>query len=275
MGKRFLKIFYRGSRVVAEDRNIPMTLGETTFTAGGDIVRWIGIPGNGAPVVYVHGLGCSGPASWTDSALRLGRPAIIVDLPGHGRSDRPHDFAYGLNEHAAAIAAVIRSLGVGAVDVVGHSLGGSIALVLGSTMPELVRSLVLVEPGIDAVGISPGDLAAEDEQELLTGGAWQALLEREAPYRRADVQLTDPIALRRSAEGISLALADTVEGLLRAMTIPVTVLVGDYRTYRDQDTYAGDGIHLEQIVGTGHFLMWDKPQEFADAVDQSWKRMSA
>jgi pimeloyl-ACP methyl ester carboxylesterase len=216
-------------------------------------VRWVTTPGTGDPVVYLHGLGCSGPASWVDVALRLGRPAVIVDLPGHGRSDRPHDFDYGLDSHAAAIASVIRTLDVGPVDVVGHSLGGS----------------------IDAVPIQAGDIAAENEADLLAGDGWERLLAREAPYRRADIQLTDPIALRRSAEGIARANADTIRETLRATRVPTTILIGDYRTYQDQDGYAERGIHLEKISGAGHFLMWDKPEEFVAAVARSWTRVLA
>ncbi|MCU1404900.1 MAG: hydrolase [Glaciihabitans sp.] len=252
-----------------------MTLGEAPFTPRGDVVRWIEIPGTGTPVVYVHGLGCSGPASWIDTALRLGRPAIIVDLPGHGRSDHPRDFDYGLKDHAAAIAAVIGTLNVGAVDVVGHSLGGSVVIVLASDYPELVSSTVLVEPGIDAVVIAAGDIAAADEGDLLTDAGWERLLATEAPYRRADVQLTDPIALRRSAEGIARALNNTVVDLVRSLTVPTTILVGDYRTYRDQDQYPGLGINVEKLDGTGHFLMWDNPELFADAVSRSWARVSS
>ena len=273
MRKRFPIFFGCGLIEEAAERIITMTLGEAPFTARGDLVRWIATPGTGAPVIYLHGLGCSGPASWIDAALRLGRPAIIVDLPGHGRSDRPRDFDYGLDSHAAAIASVIRSLDVGPVDVVGHSLGGSIAIALCAATPELVRSVVLVEPGIDAVTIAPGDIAAENEADLLAGGGWDRLLAQEAPYRRADVQLSDPIAFRRSAEGIANAKGDTVRDALRATRVPATILVGDYRTYRDQDEYPEHGIHLEKISGTGHFLMWDEPEEFVAAVARSWGRM--
>jgi len=252
-----------------------MTLGEAPFSTPSHLVRWIATPGTGDPVVYLHGLGCSGPASWIDVALRLGRPAIIVDLPGHGRSDRPRGFDYGLDSHAAAIASVIRTLDVGPVDVVGHSLGGSIAIALCAATPELVRSAVLVEPGIDAVPIEAGDIAAENEADLLAGAGWERLLAREAPYRRADIQLADPIALRRSAEGIARANEDTIRETLRATRVPTTILVGDYRTYRDQEGYAERGIHLEKITGAGHFLMWDKPEEFVAAVARSWTRVPA
>ena len=109
------------------------------FTPSGDLIRWIGMPGSGEPVLYVHGLGCHGAATWADSAARLGRSAVIVDRPGHGRSDRPEDFGYSLPELADALAAVIRGLGRGPLDVISHSLGGSAAIVLAARHPQLSR----------------------------------------------------------------------------------------------------------------------------------------
>jgi pimeloyl-ACP methyl ester carboxylesterase len=67
----------------------------------------------------------------TDPAFSR-RRVLFVDLLGFGISDRPADFAYSLRSHAESVARVLRHLGQGPVDVVGHSLSGSIAIHLAS-----------------------------------------------------------------------------------------------------------------------------------------------
>ena len=99
----------------------------------GTRIRWTQLPGRGRRTLYLHGLGATSAPHFLHVATHprlLGRPAAFVDLVGFGCSDRPPAFDYSLGGHARAIAAVIDDLGEGAVDVVGHSLGGSIAIVL-------------------------------------------------------------------------------------------------------------------------------------------------
>jgi len=73
---------------------------------------------------------------------------VTFDLPGFGRSGR-ENLEYTPASYAAVLAEVIAGLGPGPVDVVGHSMGGAIALLHAGTHPEQVRRLVAV----DAAGI--------------------------------------------------------------------------------------------------------------------------
>jgi len=72
-----------------------------------------------------------------------GRRSLIVDLPGHGHSDRPNDFGYRLDDHARAVAVVLDAEGLRDIELVGWSMGGSIAIVLAAGRPELVARLVV------------------------------------------------------------------------------------------------------------------------------------
>ncbi len=111
-----------------------------------DGVRWRSreTPGRGDPVVYVHGLLASS-ASWQDvlASASAGRPAIAVDLPGFGRSDRPWPFDYSVEGAARALVAYLDERGISRAALVGNSLGGAVAMRVAAEHPERVTHLVL------------------------------------------------------------------------------------------------------------------------------------
>ncbi len=111
--------------------------------------------GNNEPeFVFLHG-GAQNAHTWDTVMLRLQRPSICIDLPGHGHSDSgsqatPHDLPLAAN--AADIASVVSALAPNAKVVVGMSLGGLTTLAILRDHPQLVRSMVLVDitPGVNA-----------------------------------------------------------------------------------------------------------------------------
>ncbi|MHB1923498.1 MAG: alpha/beta fold hydrolase [Acidimicrobiales bacterium] len=95
-------------------------------------------------IVFLHG-GAQNAHTWDTVLLALGRPALCIDLPGHGHSDGGRAGALGLDDNAADVAAVIGALAPRARAVVGMSLGGLTSLALAGGHPELVRALILVD----------------------------------------------------------------------------------------------------------------------------------
>ena len=107
------------------------------------------IIGDGPPLLLIAGLASDG-ASWGPLLTELpGRQLIVVDNRGAGRtrSAGPIRFA----DLVADIASLLVALGVGPVDMVGHSLGGAIGLWLAAERPHLVKRLVTLTSG----GVSP------------------------------------------------------------------------------------------------------------------------
>lgn len=126
---------------------------QAEFDDRGSRVRWTETPGAEPARVYVHGLGAASAAYHAHVAARpelAGRRSLFVDLPGHGISDRPEDFGYTLEEHADALAAALDAARVAGAEIVGHSMGGSVAVVLAHRRPDLVSRLVLTEANLDA-----------------------------------------------------------------------------------------------------------------------------
>jgi pimeloyl-ACP methyl ester carboxylesterase len=100
-------------------------------------------------LVLVHG-GGQNAHTWDTVLLTLGRPALAIDLPGHGHPDRRPDRDYGPWRNAEAVASVMDQAAPSATGVVGMSLGGVTTIRLAATRPDLVRRAVIVDvsPGV-------------------------------------------------------------------------------------------------------------------------------
>jgi len=106
----------------------------------------------GRPLVLLHGFGASGFTwrNWLPELARRHR-VLVVDLKGHGSAPAPRDGRYGPRDHADAVLRLIEERDLRRVTLVGHSLGGGIALLVAMDLlvrdPGRIQSLVLIEPG--------------------------------------------------------------------------------------------------------------------------------
>lgn len=123
---------------------------------GGEMaVARYGAPG-GKPLLAIHGITSSNRA-WQALAATLvphGYTLYAVDLRGRGRSsDLPGPF--GMKVHSEDMVAVIKSLKLENVEVIGHSMGGFVAIALLGIAPDLVKRTILVDGGIP-LAMPPG-----------------------------------------------------------------------------------------------------------------------
>ncbi|MCU7821560.1 alpha/beta fold hydrolase [Kitasatospora sp. DSM 101779] len=244
-------------------------------TPAGDRIRWVELPGTGPARVFVHGLGASSPAYFTEAALHpllAGRRSLLVDLLGFGLSDRPEDFGYTLEEHADALAAALRAAGAGGVELVGHSMGGAVAIVLAARHPELVARLVLVDANLDPVPVPgpPGGgssgLASFTEEEFLAGG-WRQVRDGVGPHWWSTMRLAGRTALHRSAVHLVRATVPTMRELLLGLPLPRTFLHPAADGAPDgAERLAAAGVRLVAVPDCGHNIMLDNPDGFARAV---------
>ncbi|HEX3596656.1 MAG TPA: alpha/beta hydrolase [Polyangiaceae bacterium] len=108
----------------------------------------VALSGNGPPVVLLHGL-FTHHGTWDavidemSSEFRL----VAPDFPGFGESEKPSAsrFAYDIGAFTEVVADLFAGLDLGRAAVVGHALGGAVALALAARHPELVSRLVLVD----------------------------------------------------------------------------------------------------------------------------------
>lgn len=97
--------------------------------------------------MLLHGLGCSGRYFRAlEGQLTTTHTVITPDLPGHGASEKPMDRMWHLVELTNWVALLIEHLALGPPLIVGHSLGGGIAVDLASRHPQAASGLVLLAP---------------------------------------------------------------------------------------------------------------------------------
>ncbi len=124
-------------------------------------------------VVLLHGYAETSEA-WSDTAQDLAREfrVIAIDQRGHGQTDRATDRDYTRASQMEDLEAIIESLGLRSVTLIGHSMGGANAICYAAEHPEMVTALVVIEtaPEVLRSGI-------ETIRRLLATGASFASLE--------------------------------------------------------------------------------------------------
>ena len=250
-------------------------------------VRYL-VAGEGEPLMLVHGLG-GAAANWLALAPLLlpDRRVLVPELPGHGGSE-PLPAAPSLNAYADRLALLLDEPAA----VMGHSLGGAIALRLAIRRPDVVSALVLA----GAAGISSGTRRAR------YGLAMTALLKpgkRIAPYRRrvarsavlktlvfgrwgaadppalpanvAESFLSGPARHTDTASAARALVEDDPRTDLDQIRCPVLLLWGA----RDNQLSIGDAFEyarrlrapVRTIADCGHLLIGERPEACADAIE--------
>ena len=245
----------------------------TPFTPRDDQIRWLDVPGPEPARVYLHGLGGTAAAAFGEIAPHpalAGRRSLIVDLPGHDHSDRPRDFGYALDDHARAVAVVLDAEALRDVELIGWSLGGSIAIVLAASRPELVARLVVAEANLDPLPPSPTGLGSQrisshSEAEWLANGYERFVATN--PDWAPTLRLSDPLAVYRSAVGVITGSRPIMRELLVGLPIPRTFIHGDRgEPLRDPEGLVAAGVRVVEIADAGHAMMTDQRDAFAHAI---------
>ncbi len=253
--------------------------------------------GEGEPVVFIHGI-TSSARTWMNVFPLLEDRArlIAIDLPGHGRSDKPRT-DYSLSGHASAVRDLLLSLGIERATIVGHSLGGGVALQFAYLFPERVGRMVLVGAGGlgRTVGL-PLRAATLPGSEIVIPLLAHPMLGRVATVVRGILERTplhvlpgyDEMArgyfslshlpsrrafvrTLRSVVDFGGSAFDATDRIHLAGAFPTLIVWGG----RDKILPVGHGIRAHGLIedsrlvvfdDASHFPHMDEPQRFADAL---------
>jgi pimeloyl-ACP methyl ester carboxylesterase len=236
--------------------------------------------GSGAPIVFLHGgLGFFDMnfAKQRDYFASF-RKVIGIDRRGHGHSpDTAQPFSY--LEMAEDTAAVIEQLGLGPVDVVGHSDGGNIGLLLARDHPQLVRRLVISGANLRA-GLPADELQRRSQwspQQLAEKAREMAT--KLPPNFRTDYEKVTPDGAEHwwtlVTKSYQLWLTPVViePADLKTIKIPVLVMAGDHDFASIEATVEiYRSLPQGQLVilpGTGHGTFFQRP-ELANLVTREF-----
>jgi pimeloyl-ACP methyl ester carboxylesterase len=263
---------------------------ERFLEARGTRLRYL-VAGEGDPLLLVHGLG-GAAANWLALAPLLlpGRRVIVPELPGHGGSS-PLPAAPSLNPYADRLGLLLEHEGAAPAAVVGHSLGGAIALRLAIRRPEAVSALVLAAAaGISSTArsahyalaitgiLKPGRKIAPHRRRVarsallkrLVFGRWGASDPPALPADLVEALLAGPALHTDTVSAAKALVRDDVRAELEHVRCPALVLWGA----RDNQLPVDDAFDyarrlrapLRVIADCGHLLIAERPAACADAI---------
>lgn len=189
----------------------------------------------GAPrgvILLLHGLG-EHAGYWRENAPALvaaGYRVVAPDLAGHGRSAKPQR-TYGIEWQAALQRALLDALGVAEpVTVVGHSMGGQIAMRLAHLHPERVRALALIAPaGIET--FTPTEAAWLRKMTTPQGFAGRGAAALRAHFERNVFGRWSPVAEEHLLERVALKGRPGFNEYIQAVVASVYAMLDDRAAY--------------------------------------------
>lgn len=246
----------------------------------GAYLRYHDLPGREPARVYLHGLGSASSADYptvvAHPALRQHR-SLLIDFLGFGFSDRPEAFGYSLEDHARTIADLLDDLGLLGCAIIGHSMGGSVAITLAALRPDLVSRLVVAEANLDpasgaistsiasqtetgfktrGLAILMGEVAAQAEGGSLSSAAYLSTLRAASPH-----------AIYHSAVSLVRGTQPTMRERFVGLTIPRAFIFGEESLPDDDaEQLPQYGISVLTVPNAGHGMAHDNPGGFAEAI---------
>ncbi|HSK50051.1 MAG TPA: alpha/beta fold hydrolase [Solirubrobacterales bacterium] len=253
---------------------------------GGDVQIVEHGPREADPIVLLHCYTCAG--DWWDRitpALARTHRVVAIDLLGHGGSEKPAS-GYSMPEQAALVATVLRRLGIDRATVVGHSMGGTIAVALSEADPGLVDRVAIVDMPPDTSYGDLGFLAWAAMQPVVGEALWRIKMDSSvrkglevafAPgFDVPDAFVEDVNRMTYTSYDDSIARQDDyleeepLDQRMRRTDKPLLVIMGAEEQSVDDPELAlaqyartVPGARTELIEGAGHSPNVEKPAQTA------------
>ncbi len=289
-----------GGRVTLDDVEAAAAGGgpeprEDWLTIGGGRIYAMSAGARDDPaVVFIHGIGGSS-GSWhaVIGAFAGTHRVVALDLPAHGQSDvaDPETTDYGVPGLARAVLDALTQLGIERATLVGHSLGGAVAIAAALAEPERVGRLVLVASGGLGVEVSPHlvRLLAEPPSEAASRALLELFFHDPGLVLDAGVAEHHAALGRPGAHAAVAAIAGRAftgceqrvarDGRLPAIPQPVLVVWGDRDRvipmgHAERARAAFADVEVAIIADAGHAPQVEAPAAFTRVLTEFFGRTS-
>ncbi len=234
--------------------------------------------GSGAPpLLFVHGWACE--SSHFAAQVKHFSPrhrTVTVDLRGHGRSDSPRQ-DYTIAGFADDVAWMCRELGLEHPVVVGHSMGGMVAVELAATLPDLASAVIAVDSGLVLNSAPAMKMRAIDAKALESTSDYDSEVRKLIDSMFIDAD--NPENRRRISEGMAAVPRHVAASAMRSIsewdaTSALTACrfpLMHITTRRPPDpaiTELVPGIMQGMTVGSGHFAQVEVPDQVNAMIDR-------
>lgn len=230
------------------------------------------------PILFLHGLGAASTHDLRPTAMHpllAGRERVLLDLPGFGRSTAPAAWPATLEAHATIVIAVLDRLGLETVDLVGHSMGGDVSILVATAAPDRVHRLIVAEPLLDpSQAMLSAHIARQGEAAFVRRGYAALLMATRRQAARGDAAaagalpsfaLADPVMMHRSAVSLVRERRPGFAALLQALPMPCVFIAGE-RSSIDIASLTASGIEVHVIPDAGHAMMHEQLTPFVAAI---------
>lgn len=233
------------------------------------------------PLVFAHGWCCDHTFFQPQfDHFQASHAVTTLDLRGCGRSDRP-EAGYDISTLADDVAWLCREVGIHKPVVVGHSLGGMIAVELAARYPSLPTAVVAVDPG----AISPTPQARNVYEGLATQlegpdgesvrrawveGEGMFLPTDDADQKRRTAETMCAVPLGMAAKVIRGVVAWNGVGALLMCQAPLLVILSHPGGSNAPDRLLAlkPDVHIGVTVAAGHFHQLEVPEQVTAMIDR-------
>ena len=218
------------------------------------------------------------------SGLAARHRVITLDLPGHG--DSGPRASWSIAAYGQDVKAVVEAVGATQVVLVGHSMGGLVSLEAARRMPDVLKGLVLVDILLDAEEKTPPEQVEEMAKQLTadygtvtTHMANEYLFGPGTPAPVRERVLGHALGMEPA---VSVALLrevwtyDPLPALREIKKAPIRAVSADkFPTNLEVNRRFMPGYDTVIVEGTAHYLMLEKPDRFARALDDALAQVLA
>ena len=254
-------------------------------------IRYHEIPGKARTLVYLPGLSLSAVEQFLSvitHAAMAEYHCLLIDYIGSGCSDHSKEFDFSIENHARSVASILDNEGVKGCIIIGHSMGGTVGIMMAILRPDLVSKLIIAE-----ANLSPG--GGETTRRIVTyseteyvGEAHQIMLEelRNAEQEGDTIAASfnaawskaDPAGLYRNSVALVKLDPSFKEQFLK-LSLPRTFIYGEKSLRKDPKKTLPDlpnpkelerfDIQTAIVPNAGHAMMFDNLEGFVNVLKQA------